>query len=250
VVRGVVTHLTEVSAVLADVAALGPAFALATDPAEAGRGHLVPLGRLLADRGALRDQLTAVAAALHSDEDRVAASWLYGGMAARLVAPLLATAAVHRALPVLTGADLRWRGPDHPGGACWWLAAPRLVPWRDADEVRGELLAPLGALASALRATVTVSERLLRGEVATAVAKATRVVSAARPAAAEVAADLAAGLLDRPPLAGTRRSGGAGRSTCCLAYRVPGGHTCADCPLGPGRPGADVLARTPRRGGR
>jgi hypothetical protein len=123
----VVTRLTEVSAVLADVATLGPAFALATDPAEAGRGHLVPLGRLLADRGALRDQLTAVAAALHSDEDRVAASWLYGGMAARLVAPLLATAAVHRA----TCAGVARTTPAGPAGG-----SPRPASCRGATRTR------------------------------------------------------------------------------------------------------------------
>nr|WP_246326233.1 (2Fe-2S)-binding protein [Actinomycetospora corticicola] len=168
-------------------------------------------------------------------------------MAARLVAPVLAAATVHGALPVLTGVDLRWRGHDAPRGASWWLASPRLVSWRDPDELHGEIVGPLAGLAAALLDTVAVSERLLWGEVATAVAKATRVVATARPAAATPVRALAAALLDRPPLAGTRTPGG-GRSTCCLAYRVPGGHTCADCPLGAGRAGADVLARRPRTG--
>ena len=118
-VRGVVTGLSAapgVRAVLDDVAVLGPAFTLATDPAEAGQGHLVPLERLLAEPGVLRTQVDAAAAELGSGEARVAASWVFGGMAARLVAPVLAAAAVHGALPVLAGADLRWRGPDAPAG--------------------------------------------------------------------------------------------------------------------------------------
>jgi hypothetical protein len=235
-------------AVLADVAVLGPAFTLATDPAEAGRGYLMPLARLVAEPGVLRGQVDAAAAMLRS-EDRVAASWVFGGLAGRLVAPVLATAAVHGARPVLAGADLRWRGADAPGGASWWLAAPRLVPWRDADEVRGELVGPLAGLASALLGAVAVSERLLWGEVAAAVATVARIVATARPAAADTVGELAARLLDGAPLLGTRT--GSGRATCCLAYRVPGGHTCADCPLGPGRAGADVLARRTRapRGG-
>lgn len=239
-----VTGLSTAPGVLADVAVLGPAFTLATDPAEAGQGHLVPLDRLLAEPGVLRAQVDAAAASLDSSEDRVAASWVFGGMAARLVAPVLAAAAVHGGLPVLAGADLRWRSADAPGGPSWWLAAPRLVRWRDADEVHGEIVGPLAGLASALRETVAVSERLLWGEVAAAVAKVARIVAAARPAAAEGAGELTARLLDRPPLLGTRSA--SGRATCCLAYRVPGGRTCAECPLGAGRAGAEVLARTTR----
>jgi hypothetical protein len=241
-----VTALPAARAVLADVATLGPAFTLATDPAEAGRGHLVPLARLLAEPGLLRGQVDSAATALRTPEARVAASWVYGDLAARLVAPTLALAAVHGALPGLTEADLHWRARDAPGGGSWWSAAPRLVPWRDADEVHGEIVGPLAGLAATLRETVTVSERLLWGEVAAAVAKVTRIVVRDRPVAAAPAEDLAVRVLGRPPLAGVRT--GAGRSTCCLAYRVPGGHTCADCPLGAGRAGTDVLTRIPRRG--
>ena len=240
---GVVAGLST-GAVLADVATLGPAFTLSCDPAASG--HLVSLDRLLSEPRILRAQVDAAATSLRSDEDRVAASWLYGGMAARLVAPVLATAAVHGALPVLTGGDLRWRGHGAPGGAGWWLGSPRLVPWNDPDEVHGEIVGPLAGLASALLGTVAVSERLLWGEVAAAVAKVARIVATGRPAAAAPVADLATRLIERPPLLGTHT--GAGRCTCCLAYRVPGGRTCADCPLGPARPGTDVLAGTRRRG--
>ena len=166
--RGVVTGLSAapgVRAVLDDVAVLGPAFTLATDPAEAGQGHLVPLERLLAEPGVLRTQVDAAAAELGSGEARVAASWVFGGMAARLVAPVLATAAVHGALPVLAGADLRWRGPDAPGGPSWWLAARRaVVPWqRPRRGARGDRRSArrsrLGAHAGRGRAGACSGER-------------------------------------------------------------------------------------------
>lgn len=239
-----VTGLSRARSALEDVATLGAAFTLATGEDELGDAHLVPLARLLAEPGILRAHVARAAARLRSDEHRVAASWLFGDLAARLVAPVVATVATYRALPELVGADLRWRGPDAPGGTGWWVAEPRLVPVRDVDDVHEALVGPLSGLGSTLRTTVTVSERLLWGEVAAAVAKSSRAVALARPVAAPGIATLAAALLGRPPLRGTRVPGAGGRLTCCLAYRVPGGQTCADCPLGPRRAGAGILVHS------
>lgn len=232
------------AAALADLAALGPAFALATGPADP---HAVPLGRLLAEPELLRRQVVWGRELLGTHEDRVAASWLHGAMTARLVAPVLGAAAVHGLLLLLSGADLRWCGPDAPGGGAWWADGPRAITCRDADAVGGELVGPLAGLVAALRAVVGVSEALLWGEVAATVVKVTRAVERSRPARGGAARALAAGLLAAPPLAGVQ--GGPPdhrRRTCCLAYRLAGGHTCADCPLGASRDGADV--RSGRRG--
>ncbi len=98
----------DVEALLADVAGIGPFFTVATGPAPAG-GAWVPVRALAAppdpadpaDPAAdpLRDRIAAVRAALGTD-GRVAASTAFQGLAAQLVAPLFAAAAVHGVLPV------------------------------------------------------------------------------------------------------------------------------------------------------
>ncbi|WP_157647895.1 (2Fe-2S)-binding protein [Actinomycetospora chiangmaiensis] len=223
------------SAVLADLAALGPAFALSTGPVDAAA---VPLARLVAEPALLRDRVAHGRERLGTGEDRVAASWLHGAWTARLVAPVLGAAALHGVLLLLAEGDLRWRGPEHGG---WWTDGPRVVASPRPDEVAREVLGPLGALVDALRAVTGVSEPLLWGEVVATVVKVGRVVERTDPARCEAVRDLVGGLLAVRPLAGVQ--GGPPehrRRTCCLAYRVPGGHTCRDCPLGAYRAGADV----------
>lgn len=218
-----------------DLAALGPAFALATGP---GDPSAVPLARLLTEPTVLRAQVDRARERLGTTEDRVAASWLHGAMTTRLVAPVLGAAALDGIVLRLAGSDLRWCGAERGG---WWTDGPRASPCHGAEDVAAELLGPLATLVEALPTVARVSERLLWGEVAATVVKVVRVVERARPARGHAARELAGGLLATGPLAGVQTGPpDHRRRTCCLAYRLTGGHTCADCPLGAYRDGADV----------
>lgn len=225
--------------VLADVATLGRAFVVTSGPG--GR----PLADLAADPALLRARVLTARGELGTAEDRVAASWVFGGIAARVVAPALACVVLHGW--VLDAGALRW----HPWAE--GIVPPLSLPGPSgrrggADDLGEVLLAPLAAVLDALRSRTHVSARLLWGEVAVAAVKAGGIVRRDRPEVAGVDAAVGA-LLARAPLADVVHRDGPGgpfrRRTCCLAYRVPGGRTCADCVLGAARDGADVIGGRP-----
>jgi ferric iron reductase protein FhuF len=98
----------------------------------------------------------------------------------------------------------------------------------------------LAPLVAAVRAQVAISERLLWGNAASALAGAKRVLGTARPDAAVRAAEVAGRLLGSGRLAGAGELLPASppdvgwtfrRRSCCLYYRVPGGGLCGDCVL-------------------
>ena len=269
----------DVQALFADVAGIGPFFAVATGPAPPGAGW-VPVAALAGptDRvdDPLRARIAAVRTALRTDE-RVAASTAFQGLAAQLVSPLFAAVAVHGVLPAPDPAT--WtraavpEGPqtatcDHevvpladavhwrPGGAgpwLWWAEPGCVRPGADDGlvDVLAGLLTPLVA---AVRARVSISQRVLWSDAASAVASARRLVVAARPTAADRATAVAERLLAAPPLAVAAalrapEPPDAGwsfrRRSCCLYYRVPGGGVCDDCVLRDVP--RDRPARPPRR---
>ncbi len=220
-------------AALADVARVGPYFAIDTDPGVAGH----PLWRTFTELcgPALPDQLAAVRMRLGVEEPRVAASLFYQGVAGRLWSPVLATAAVHGLTPDLEPGRTYWRAAS-PGPVL--LAAPDAGAL-DADAatvLRVVVDRHLRPLADAVRAVTPVAAGLLWGNAASALAGALTVLAQARRGAA--AARLAGELLDLPPLRGTGTLGPQGfrRRSCCLYYRVPGGGLCGDCVLWARRP--------------
>ncbi|HYH31549.1 MAG TPA: (2Fe-2S)-binding protein [Pseudonocardia sp.] len=230
----------DVRAVLTDVAGLGPFFAIGTGTAEAGERAVADLH---ADPQPLRERIAHVRGALGTDR-RVAASLAFQGLAAHLVSAPYAAAVLHGPVPALTPADLYWhRGAD--GGWVWRTDASGLA---DAAALPGLLDGLLAPLVAAVRAQVPVSERLLWGNAASALAAAKRLVAAQRPAAAARAAEVARDLLGGGALAGTGEllpprgrdhTWTFRRRSCCLYYRVPGGGLCDDCVLSP-------VARRPR----
>ena len=87
-----------------------------------------------------------------------------------------------------------------------------------------------------------MSEQVLWGNVASALAGAMTMLIEAHPEQADTTAGLVERLLEREPLTGTgevvrpeashpRRF--LVRRSCCLFYRVPGGGYCGDCVLTP-----------------
>jgi FhuF 2Fe-2S C-terminal domain len=229
---------------LAEAATAGPYFTI--QPWSAGRGWR-PLGDLLTDPallpervGQARTVMAGNAGCATADvEPRVAASVVFLGLAAQLVSPLLGAAVLAGVLPRLTVAGLYWR----PVASGPWPLATRAVDGavlgaRPAGPVAGRLAARMdgltGPLASAFRDAFRLSGQVLRGNVGSAVAGAAGALASADPAQADRAAELAAGILARPPLRGTGEFGPDRRfrrRSCCLLYRVPGAGLCGDCVL-------------------
>jgi hypothetical protein len=162
------------------------------------------------------------------------------------VSPILASAAVHRVVPPWTPDSLHWRLAVSGPWPLWESATeqagrPGTEPASgpgDAEVARAvarALVEPhLAALVEATRAVESVSERVLRGNVASAVAAAGGLVARARPDAATRSSLIVAALLETRLLSGTGRfetGWSFRRRSCCLYYRVPGGRTCGDCVL-------------------
>lgn len=222
--------------VLDDVARLGGFFAVFTDPAESADPTWRPMRELYTDPEPIRARIAHVGRTLQSDQ-RVAASIAFQGLAAMLLSAPMAAVAVHDVLPALTVDALHWR-PVASGPWPLWCAEPRS---RDPDELATMLLDEhLAPLVAAFQVQVPISERLLWGSVASAVASAKRMIGVERPERAERAAAVAARLLRTGPLDGTGDllppSGpdhlwSFRRRSCCLYYRVAAGTYCGDCIL-------------------
>jgi hypothetical protein len=240
----------DVAAVLADVAALGPFFTVRTGPVVGGAGWR-PMTALYADPEPVAARIAQVRRALDSDE-RVAASITFQGLAALVVSAPFAAVVLHGVLPRLTARSLYWQPV---AGGPWSLGCPSPVgdpvpDVRAGADALAELLVDehLVPLIAAVRAQASISERVLWGSVASALASGKRLLGGQRPAAAARAAAVAGRLLAGPsgPLAGTGelrpprppdRDWSFRRRSCCLYYRVPGGELCGDCVLSH-RPGA------------
>ncbi|MEE1927038.1 (2Fe-2S)-binding protein [Streptomyces sp. TRM 70351] len=218
-------------------AAVGGFFALRTGGGPPGGA--APLARLYAgDTAPLAARTAAVGARLGTGEARVAASVAFLGLASRLWSVALAPAVLDGELPDLAPELLHWDpGPSAPGEL--WLApgTRRPLPAQAADALDALVLdAHLVPLVRATRTVARVSERLLWGNAASALAGAADQLArwclrhgdaagAARTRAA-AATVLAAPLLRT---GGTLTPGGYRRRTCCLYYRVPAGGLCGDC---------------------
>jgi hypothetical protein len=237
---------------LADLAALGPYFAVDVHhPGSPVRPPWQPLGELTSSPGALagrigevRERLAAAAGCpAAAVEFRVAASIAQLGLCARLLSPALGAAATGRALPVDT-AQARWipvlGGPFRLSLAEEAIAAEpadtAIAAGPGAAATAALLSGPVTQIVRAVEA-MAVSPRVLWGNVASAVNGAATMIAAARPDLAGRAAEAAAALLEHPDLAGTyqgRPVQGFRRRNCCLIYRLSPERPayCGDCVLG------------------
>ncbi|MFE9173981.1 (2Fe-2S)-binding protein [Streptomyces kebangsaanensis] len=187
------------------------------------------------DTHPLAIRVRRVADGIRAPEPRVAASIAHQALAARLWSAALGCAALYGHVPDLHPRLLHW---DPAAGAPddLWLAEVRARPG-DADTVADLVLhGHLVPLAAALRARHRLAPGLLRGNAASALAGAGRLLERwardnGRTEAAGRARELTARLLAHPLLdrAGTLAATGFRRRSCCLYYRVPGGGVCGDC---------------------
>jgi ferric iron reductase protein FhuF len=245
--------------VLAELARLGPFFALDSHPAQSlPAPPWRPLDELFRQPGTLGARVAAVRAALAEAsgqpavavEPRVAASMAQLGLAGRLICPALGVAVLTGGLLDLDPTGMRWR--PSPGGAVALsiridavapavtalaaATAARCDPAALADALARSLLAgPVRALVEASR-TFGVSEQVLWGNVASVVFGAVALIGATAPSLTGAAEAIATSLLDQPPLRGRHQGSEQGsfrRRSCCLVYRLAGSPTpvCGDCVL-------------------
>lgn len=247
-------------AVLAELAGLGPYFALDAHPAgSAPLGGWRPLEELLHQPGALEAWVASVRAALAEIsgrppadvELRVAASMAQLGLAARLICPPLGMAVLTGRLLPMDPARLRWR--PGPGGAVGLsirddALPPWGSPWKSGVPESSSTASP-ATLADALvdvvldgpvRALVeagtrfAVSPQVLWGNVASIVNGVRALIGTAEPALTGRTEELVSRLLSQPPLHGTHDTHqatrdpdqgstpavGFRRRSCCLVYRL------------------------------
>ncbi|WP_455359006.1 (2Fe-2S)-binding protein [Streptomyces sp. SYSU K21746] len=225
------------AATLEQVAAIGPYFAVTCGERPDPDGFL-PLTELYADADALKAYVQAVGQRIGTDQMRVAASTLHLGTASRLWSIALASVALTGGVPDLNPEQLWWR-PALSGPIDLWLPAPRELPGAAAAAVHGTVAVQnLRPLAEAVQRVSGVSPRILRGNAASALVGALRVLITRAPHVPQPVIPLVRDLLGREPLtgAGAFDPGADGtitfrRRSCCLYYRVPGAGTCGDCIL-------------------
>ncbi len=158
-------------------------------------------------------------------DTRVCASTMSLGLFARLVSPLLGGAVLGQHLPRLTRTETFWQPTV---GGPWLLALTGSPTKPDPGLAIREILNPL---AETISTRYSVSIKVLRGNIASGVFGAIRMISQQRPDLTEPAQEigrvlLADQLLDTGALAPEFR-----RTSCCLYYRIPGGGYCGDCVL-------------------
>jgi iron complex transport system ATP-binding protein len=214
--------------VLAELAELGPYFAVGTGPVS---DDWRSVDQLYNDSALLAGIIDRIQARMDAAEQRVAASTFFLGFAARLWSISLSALVGHRLLPDLDAAQLLFQ----ESGGQIRLHIEHPVAWQGddlepilADMVLDGHLAPLSA---ALRRLGPISDKLLRGNAASALLGAARVFD--RNSATGRGWQLARRFCGDERLSDTIRfnNGGYRRTSCCLYYRTPRGGLCGDCSL-------------------
>ncbi|HEY9305225.1 MAG TPA: (2Fe-2S)-binding protein [Mycobacterium sp.] len=215
-------------ALFAELANISPYFAISTGSYDDGWR---PVQQLYTDTALLDDIVGRVQAVMDGAEQRVAASTFFFGFAARLWSIGLGALVGQQLVPDLNAERLLFREAD--GRIQLHIEHP--VAWQDgdlqqllADVVLAEHLAPLTA---ALRRVAPISDKLLRGNTASALLGAARVID--RDMATGQGWQLARSLCADERLADAIRFNATNyrRTSCCLYYRTARGGLCGDCSL-------------------
>jgi ferric iron reductase protein FhuF len=251
--HGAAGEVAVADAVVGDLAAFGPFFAVQTHhPGSIPREPWHAMNELVENPDVLMNRVAAVrsrlaAAGGHAPESialRVAASVAQLGLVARLVSPALAVAVTAGELLEVDLGSTWWQGVlggafplsvqrDADVGASDQHASPERLARRLARQV---LDGPVRGLVEVTMA-LSVSPQVLWGNVASAVNGAASMITASQPAWANRARVITSLLLDQPPLRDTATASADGRfrrRSCCLIYRATpnaAGGVCGDCVL-------------------
>jgi len=219
----------------------GPFFAVQTHAeGERAAGAWRPVGELLDDEQVLADRISAVRRVLATSagarpediERRVAGSVMHLGVAARLISPVLGYAALTGRVLAFDPTDWWWQ--PETGGA-FPLSVTEVT---DRDDDVPSIQAAVLAIGAATVSATGVSSVLLRGNVASAINGAARMVASTRTDRADEAYAHAARLADRLALTELFTGGlgpGFRRRSCCLIYRTTSTTpyaVCGDCVFG------------------
>ncbi|MDD7813274.1 ATP-binding cassette domain-containing protein [Mycobacterium sp. CSUR Q5927] len=217
----------QVVSALHELSTVSSYFAASTGPAPGGGWR--PVTQLYTDQTLLAAAIGNVRDRIGAPDLRVAVSTFFLGFAARLWSIGLGALAERGLLLDLSPDELWYAESDGtvrlhlPNPVAWQGDCPETLL---ADMVLGRHLGPL---VDAVRELSPISERLLRGNAASAA------LGAARALGTEPGWDLARRICDDERLADTIRFNGSGtdyrRTTCCLFYRTPAGGLCGDCAL-------------------
>lgn len=240
------------ASVSAQLTRLGPFFgAKSHDPNIEPAPPWRPMGELLDDpavaaaRVETSQVFLATAGDLQTDqiELRVAASITHLGLAARTLSPLLAAAVISGHARPTGLRDLRWQptvGSMFPLSIAGLDDVPKstnATPEAMARALAETAIETIAAELYAVFARFGLSERLLLGNVASALNGASTALSSASPEHAPRARALVAALMHQPTLAGTWQislDDRFQRRSCCLIYRAApdrDGPLCGDCVL-------------------
>lgn len=230
----------------AELAALGPFFAVETHQARPVVSPWRRLDELITDPVALAERVATIrhglaAAGGRADEDieqRVAASVAHLGLVSRLVSPALALAAGHRI--VLDAApESTWWQPVAGGAIPISVVLPQTLRATDvAPLLASRVLDGPVRVVTEVFTRFSVSPKILWGNVASAVHGAATMLERERPQWTDATRALTAALRACPPLRGTGDVDDRGRfrrRSCCLIYRIApegAGPYCGDCVLG------------------
>lgn len=224
---------------LDQVVALGPFFAHEQHPS--GTAAVAPwrkMSELLDDPAVLEDRVMTTRAYLaaaggqepEAVEVRVAASITHLGLVARLVSPAFATSVLGDGVPPVDLESVHWQ-PVLGGAFPLSLAPPTISRDLGTELFEG----PVPALDRATQ-PFSVSDHILKGNVASAINGAFVALTNAAPELAPRAKEVANTLLAHPALHDTHTAtaGTFRRRSCCLIYRAAPNHAgalCGDCVL-------------------
>jgi iron complex transport system ATP-binding protein len=211
----------------AELAIISPYFALGTGPVDDGWR---PVQQLYTDSTLLDGIVDRIANRIGAAEQRVAASTFFLGFAARLWSIGLGALAGHGLLPDLGAEQLLFREAD--GVMQLHIEYPVVCRGDDLEQMLADMVLDwhLAPLSAALRRLGPISDRLLRGNAASALLGAARVFDGHTGSrfgwqlARRLCAD------ERLTNAILFSDTGYHRTSCCLYYRAAGG-LCGDCVL-------------------
>jgi iron complex transport system ATP-binding protein len=222
------------AAVLAELAHVSPYFAVTTGPVDGDDWR--PVQQLYREPALVADLVENVRMRIAAPNRLVAVSTLFLGFAARLWSVGIGALAGYRLVYDLAPEQLCYA---HSGGQVrLHLARPAA---RRGGDLESTLLATvvdahLAPLSAALRGLGPISEKLLRGNSASAALGAAGVFDRHRGAGrGGPGRRLARSLCADERLSGAVRFNDLAtdyrRRSCCLYYRTPGGGLCGDCVL-------------------
>jgi ferric iron reductase protein FhuF len=249
-------HAATRPALTDQLAALGPFFAADShDPRTAPRPPWRPMSELLDNPAVLAERIHAYRASLAASygrapeavELRVAASVAHLGLVARVLSPLLALAVLHGRTEPVNLRDLRWQ-PTSPSIFPLSIAGldVQLDAFRPDEDPDPDALArafadrAVGTVAAELCAATSrfgVSEKVLWGNIASALNGTCAALGSAQPRHRPRIQAVLTRLLRQPVLDGTTQTSlddRFQRRSCCLIYRATpnrDGMVCGDCVL-------------------